>query len=62
MIYDHHVGYRGALQSNQQNIICTTQYIVSLTIIVNNGRLHKYKKNKKQKMYVKRNDYESVAT
>jgi len=49
MIYDYH---RGALQQN--NRICTTQHIVSLTIIVNSSK----KQKKTKKIHVKGNDYE----
>jgi len=52
MIYDHHIG---ALQQN--NRIWTTQHIMSLQIIVNNG---KEQTTTKLKKYVKINDNMSV--
>jgi len=47
MICDHHIG---ALQEN--NRICTTRHIVSLTIIANKG-----KKQKKEEKVCKNNVY-----
>jgi len=43
MIYDH---YRRALQLNNRK--CTTQHIVSLTIMVNNGKKQTTTKQKTQ--------------